>query len=177
MRKEREEFRKKLVSLILKPKDEPSSSTEIPSAEEKEVLRYYYYIHHGIDTVHVAPIEPEWLENIYRNIPEHMRMYRAEQQQKLVDEVKEEFTLSVKKAIVDFVLQDPSENDNRIREFDSEHRMELRTRSKTWQKSFEQAHSKIHKNLHVVNPCLAQVLDLWYKTFWYEITVYCIIKF
>ncbi|PSN56752.1 Dynein heavy chain 7 [Blattella germanica] len=94
LRREREEFRKKLVSLILKPEGQPSSSTSIPSEDEKEVLRYYYYIHHGIDTAHVAPIEPTWLANMCR-----------------------------------------------------------------------QARLKIQRSLHVVNPCLAQLLDLWFRSF------------
>ena len=96
-----------------------------------------------------------------------MRMYRAEQQQKLIEEVKEGFILSVKKAIVDFVLQDPSECDNRIRQYDSAERQELLEMSKTWKNSFQHALVKIQKSLHVVNPCLAQVLDLWYKSFRY----------
>ncbi|KAJ9589753.1 hypothetical protein L9F63_017055 [Diploptera punctata] len=168
MRKEREEFRKKLVSLIIKPEDDLSSPTDIPSAEEKEVLRYYYYIHHGVDTVHVTPLEPEWLEKINKNVPEYLRMSHAELHQQLIEEVEEEFVLSIKKAIVDFALQDPNECDNRILEFDSQERQELRKRPKSWKNSFQQAYEKIHKNLHVLNTCLAQVLDLWFKTFRYK---------
>lgn len=55
MRQRREEFRKKLVALILN--DEPGGDDdEFPNYSERRVLKYYHYIRHGIDTVHVAPM-------------------------------------------------------------------------------------------------------------------------
>uniref|UniRef100_A0A1B0AJP0 Uncharacterized protein n=1 Tax=Glossina pallidipes TaxID=7398 RepID=A0A1B0AJP0_GLOPL len=62
MRLERENFRKKLVELIARPNTadlKPCAAdldAEFPNTEEKEILRYYYYIKHGIDTIHVAPM-------------------------------------------------------------------------------------------------------------------------
>lgn len=35
--------------------------TEFPNAEEKEILRYYYFIKHGIDTIYVAPMNAKVL--------------------------------------------------------------------------------------------------------------------
>lgn len=49
MRKEREEFRKKLVSLIISSEEEIARDDgSFPDAQEKEIMRYYYYIKHGI---------------------------------------------------------------------------------------------------------------------------------
>lgn len=59
MRKNREEFRKLLVLLIM-GKDSDANDTDpdtFPNAKERELLRYTYYIQHGIDTVHVAQME------------------------------------------------------------------------------------------------------------------------
>ena len=36
--------------------------------------RYYYYIHHGIDTEHVAPMEDVWLENVLSLISENLKV-------------------------------------------------------------------------------------------------------
>lgn len=56
MRKAREEFRKKLVKLICQ--SAPGEDGDcIPSGEEKNMLRYYYYLRYGIDTIHVAPMD------------------------------------------------------------------------------------------------------------------------
>lgn len=59
MLRRREEFRKKLVSLII-AKDVPGvneDDTEFPSSKEREIMRYYYYIKHGVDTIHVSPLD------------------------------------------------------------------------------------------------------------------------
>ena len=69
MRLERENFRKKLVELIARKDDDDDGSAvsvndldaEFPNKEEKEVLRYYYYIKHGIDTIHVSPMSKKVL--------------------------------------------------------------------------------------------------------------------
>ena len=38
-------------------------SGEDPKNVEKDILRYYYYIHNGIDTEHVAPLENIRIQN------------------------------------------------------------------------------------------------------------------
>lgn len=65
LRRQREEFRKRLVDLIVSKDEEMNiDADEIPSASEREVLRYYYYIRHGVDTVHVAPLDQRLLDNV-----------------------------------------------------------------------------------------------------------------
>lgn len=56
LRKAREYFREKLVRLIVQDKTS-GSGADIPSAHERKILRYHYYIKHGIETVHVAPLD------------------------------------------------------------------------------------------------------------------------
>jgi hypothetical protein len=36
--------------------------------------RYYYYIHNGIDTEHVAPMEDSWLENVLGLVSEELKV-------------------------------------------------------------------------------------------------------
>ena len=36
--------------------------------------RYYYYIHNGIDTEHVAPMEDLWVEHILQRISEQLKV-------------------------------------------------------------------------------------------------------
>lgn len=65
LRKQREEFRKRLVALIVNKEEEMETDPEeIPSAEEREILRYYYYIRHGVDTIHVAPLDQDLLDRV-----------------------------------------------------------------------------------------------------------------
>lgn len=37
---------------------------DIPSPQEREILRYYYYIKHGVDTIHVAPLDVKVLNRV-----------------------------------------------------------------------------------------------------------------
>jgi hypothetical protein len=36
--------------------------------------RYQYYIEHGIDTVHVPPMNQEWFSKILALLPDHLRV-------------------------------------------------------------------------------------------------------
>ena len=36
--------------------------------------RYYYYIHHGIDTEHVAPMEASWLDHVMQMVPDSLKV-------------------------------------------------------------------------------------------------------
>lgn len=166
MRKEREVFRQRLVTLIFKQDEEKLDSFQIPTREDKIRLRYNYYICHGIDTVHVPPLEDSWLKNICAKIPEKIQIYSTLKKQ-LIEKVKEDYVLSMKKAAIDFALQDPSVSDDPIQQYVSVYREELKEISKTWRPTFEKNLLKIKKNLHTVNPCVAQILDLWYKSFRY----------
>lgn len=65
LRKQREEFRQRLVNLIVNVRnDDTMEIDDIPSEEEKQMLRYYYYVKHGVDTVHVAPLDEKILNRV-----------------------------------------------------------------------------------------------------------------
>lgn len=67
LRKQREEFRQRLVNLIVNVRnDDTMEIDDIPSEEEKQMLRYYYYVKHGVDTVHVAPLDEKILNRVLR---------------------------------------------------------------------------------------------------------------
>ncbi|XP_065834129.1 dynein axonemal heavy chain 7-like [Oscarella lobularis] len=171
-RKTRELFRNALVNIIThkeEPESRPSSAsgdlpplrTESPSPAEKDILRYYYYIHNGIDTEHVAPMEDSWLDNVLANVPKHLKRGHAESIEQLSDEMREDYILSVKKAIVDFVLKDPREKKDDSFDKLPAHRKELAVVPKPWNRSFVSARHSMEQNLFVTNPTHGSVLELW----------------
>ncbi|XP_072334730.1 dynein axonemal heavy chain 7 [Scyliorhinus torazame] len=172
-KKEREQFRTTLVNIIMQHEcaaKQPPSLDEIepstsgpPSTVEKDILRYYYYINHGIDTEHVAPMEDSWLEEVLSLVPFRLKTYTGIIET-LSDEMKEDYLLSVKKAIVDFVLRDPREKEEVKKELPV-HRAELEIVPKPWNKSFLTARNLIKANLNAMNPTMLAVLDLWQCSF------------
>ncbi|XP_075255201.1 uncharacterized protein LOC142347920 [Convolutriloba macropyga] len=189
-----------------------TSQSARPNQAEKDLMRYHYYISNGIDTEHVAPMEDSWLQHIMGLVKEPLKKHQ-ETIESLCDEIKEDYLLSVKKAIVDFVLNDPSgeqgacgaggiqarpqtasQLSSRIKSAPRKHildkskpqdegedggigdpkaeivvysaipsyKHELSVVPKPWEKSFYWARSVMAGDLNVVNPCMNQVLNLWY---------------
>uniref|UniRef100_A0A8C5QX10 Dynein axonemal heavy chain 7 n=1 Tax=Leptobrachium leishanense TaxID=445787 RepID=A0A8C5QX10_9ANUR len=171
-KKDREKFRSALVDIIMQRdlatiQSFQTDHTPPPAkkaAMDKDILRYSYYITHGIDTQHVAPLENSWLQNVLSLVPQHLKVYK-EIINKLSDEVEEDYLISVKKAIVDFVLRDPRENDEDKKIELLPHRMELQIVPKPWKQSFLEKRKLLKKNLNSINPIMAALLDLWHSSF------------
>ncbi|CAH0689857.1 unnamed protein product [Chilo suppressalis] len=162
MRKAREEFREKLMKLICQnaPGEDGDS---IPSGEEKNMLRYYYYLRYGIDTIHVAPLDNRIILRVHNLISPKLKKWK-DTLFTCTDEMREDFMMSMKKAIVDFVLKDPNTEES-LEEEDTPLKQELSKKDDAWRNRYAVAHKYLTRNLHTVNPCISQVLQIWWKQF------------
>ncbi|CAF1498766.1 unnamed protein product, partial [Didymodactylos carnosus] len=178
-KKQREDFRKALVDIVTNADSDeatnlsnlytsqgniPPTTADLPTSVEKDILRYYYYIHNGIDTQYVAELDSHRINDTLSRLPSELRRSWEPLVNSLTDEMKEDYLLSVKKAIVDFVLRDPRESQEEKKEEVLIHRQELAVLPKPWHASFVQAQINMEKNLHSINSTMAQVLNMWHKS-------------
>lgn len=82
----------------------------------------------------------------------------------ITTEMKEDYITAVKKAVIDFVLGDAL-NKNINKSEVSQSRIELKAISRKWRHRYEENRKKIKRNLFAINPCLAQILEIWYTSF------------
>ena len=106
LQKKRLKFRQNLVRTIMGQRVN-SQNEKWFTEDDMDLLRYYYYIMNGIDNEHVPPIEDNILNNILKLVPLKWQKKFKDTMSEVVKEVIDDYILSVKKSVVDFVLQDP----------------------------------------------------------------------
>uniref|UniRef100_A0A1Y1JUH1 Dynein heavy chain linker domain-containing protein n=1 Tax=Photinus pyralis TaxID=7054 RepID=A0A1Y1JUH1_PHOPY len=70
--------------------------------------------------------------------------------------MKGDYTLAIKTSIVDFVLRDPSK---------TKHPTVEKVSTQQEASKIKLAKIKLERKLYVINPCIAQLIDLWYSQF------------
>ncbi|KAJ3027401.1 Dynein heavy chain 7, axonemal, partial [Rhizophlyctis rosea] len=125
--------------------------------------RYYYYITNGIDTHHVADMEDQWLYNVLKLLPKGLKGRHQASLGVLSGEMRDDYHMSVKKAIVDFVLKDPRDkNDYGGNEkTGQENFVSIRQSTPMWHHAYNTSHDIISSNLFIINPTIVGILDLW----------------
>uniref|UniRef100_A0A1B0F9M2 AAA+ ATPase domain-containing protein n=1 Tax=Glossina morsitans morsitans TaxID=37546 RepID=A0A1B0F9M2_GLOMM len=167
MRLERENFRKKLVELIACNDAEdmvPSAmdlEAEFPNDEEKEILRYYYYIKHGIDTIHVAPMSKKVLARITNQIPPYLNKW-AVALQETIEEIKSDYVFAMKKAVVDFVLQNSLRTGTKNSKIEiTTERKEAKAMYNRWRYRYDEHRCRLKTILFCIHRSVANILELW----------------
>lgn len=113
LRKKREEFKNTLLDMMKQVElinEQSTSTSQIVDGGEEDLLKYYFYIKQGIDDEHVAPIESVLLKNILNLVPKKLKTRFKKTLEIIVDDAKQDYAVSLKKSIVDFVLQDPTQD-------------------------------------------------------------------
>ncbi|XP_076308480.1 dynein axonemal heavy chain 7-like [Tachypleus tridentatus] len=105
-----------------------------------------------------------WLEHIMSWVSPSLKLGTEILMSRIIQEIQEDYLLNVKKAIVDFVLRDPQETKETEEEIPA-HREELKLVPKLWQKRFTIVRRTIKQHLHLLNPCVCGLLNLWSRDY------------
>ncbi|XP_061774430.1 dynein axonemal heavy chain 7 [Nerophis ophidion] len=158
--KKRRSLRKSLVTVICQQQQEEDDSLLNSDFEKK----YYQYIQNGINLEHLTPLQDSWVKNIVGKVPGHLKSQK-QILDLLLDEIKEDYLLSIKTAILKYTFSDPVEIDEDPMKDLPPHRLELVFVPKEWKDSFFHARKKMINWLYSFNPTMQQVLHLWHVSY------------
>lgn len=79
--------------------------------EDKNLLRYYYYILHEVDDTHAGTLDSDTLKKITSMVSAEWQKRYNKCFNGLIRELKSDYVTNMKKSIVDFVLQEPFEKE------------------------------------------------------------------
>lgn len=88
-------------------KDDMDISDTWITEEDKNILRYYYYILHEVDDTYAGSLDSDTLKKIMGMVSAEWQERHNECTARLIQEIKSDYISSMKKSIVDFALQEP----------------------------------------------------------------------
>ncbi|XP_063078071.1 dynein axonemal heavy chain 3 [Engraulis encrasicolus] len=136
---------------------------------EKDMERYVYYITRGVHSSMLAPPPAQQMQNILGLVPGQLRGTSREVTQleeQLQQEVDRDYDYSLRKSIVDYILQDPCERE-RVFIFNVPQPFPRRVirGPMPWSRTFRQAHLWHSQHLFTINPMMYHLQDLWVNSF------------
>lgn len=128
-------------------------------------LQYHFYVHNGLDALNIAPMEQSWLDHVWSLIPKRLKVDNYQTALELSDEVCDEYRVAVKKAMVNFVLQDPDQIHPPNLDSGIRNDPELGLVPRPWHSRFLRNRQRLLKNLHSYNGVLAYINGIWVSVF------------
>ncbi|KAL7295896.1 hypothetical protein TKK_0010939 [Trichogramma kaykai] len=166
LKRRREEFRDKLIEIINQKHDDCDLDKEDCSVEEVNenlLLRnpkYYRYLSHGIADSYISPLDDKVLASILALVPKKSREHFDEITQWLVDEIKEDYVLSIKRATIDFALGYHLTNNYFFESSNKVTKANKMNRTK-----FQKVCKRLEQSLVLYHPCMRKALNFWFREF------------
>ncbi|XP_050489875.1 dynein axonemal heavy chain 7-like isoform X6 [Bombus huntii] len=182
---EREKFRARLVDMIKQKRKKEKEKAfrrintcmqEIEEEEEMDediilenndnVLRYYYYLTQGIDDVYVGSMDVDLLINILKRVPTKWKDKFKELLNRLVKEVKEEYILSVKKSVIEFVIGNSVYSSlKQFTALEKNEQFEGIRLPKEHEVNYRWNRARLERRVILYRPVVRRIFDYWYREF------------
>ncbi|XP_068100920.1 dynein axonemal heavy chain 3 [Hyperolius riggenbachi] len=154
------------LQIMLIHEQEMENQFEKPT--QKDLERYFHYIHHGIQTEMLAPQEREQMDRILTSVPSQLLKNPALEKplQEIKGEIEYDYFTSLRKSIVDYILKDPEER-NRLFIANIPRSFPLRVirAPVPWHASYSETHQWNEDHLFTVNPMMLELQRLWMTQF------------
>lgn len=171
LRKQREDFRKSLLSILANEttvdgERGDGNALDLLGSQEALLLKYRYYIEFGADASNIGPMSLKLVDRIQNLIPKKFDE-RTELKAKLMEEVKSEYGLAIRTAIVNFAIGDseqllfPAKNEY----FTNRNMFQKNDDRKSYIERYRQNRSLLKRDLFSINPCIAHMLRIWQRTY------------
>ncbi|XP_062847578.1 dynein axonemal heavy chain 3 [Trichomycterus rosablanca] len=143
---------------------EHGSHTE-PTQEDFE--RYMYYITEGIQKDVLAPQPPQHVSNILQLLPACSSEDEAQTRHAgLLEEVARDYDFSIRKSIVDYILEDHKERERlSISSVPRSFPRRVIRAPVPWNQNYRDAHIWNTQHLFTVNPMMLHLQELWINNF------------
>ncbi|XP_071671247.1 dynein axonemal heavy chain 3 isoform X2 [Patagioenas fasciata] len=138
------------------------------SPSRNDIERYCYYIHNGVREDMLAPQDKEVMNVILSHIPAHLLANPDLENllASLKEEIKADYSISLMKAIVDYILMDPAERERLFIGSTPRPFPQRVVRAPVpWHNSYKEVKSWIESNLFVVNPLMLTLQQLWHSEY------------
>ncbi|XP_006892767.1 PREDICTED: dynein heavy chain 3, axonemal [Elephantulus edwardii] len=151
--------------VMLRQEMELESKESQPS--ESDLERYYFYLTNGVRRDMIAPEDDEVAVRISKLIPNKLLTSTLEPLLKeLFQEKEKDYYDSLRKSIVDYILMDPTERKRLcITSIPRPFPQRVIRAPVPWHSAYVSAKKWNRKHLHVVNPMMLSLKDLWFSEF------------
>ncbi|XP_063405511.1 dynein axonemal heavy chain 12-like isoform X3 [Mytilus trossulus] len=149
--------------------DKPPSPDYPPEmmSNDRKIRLNYQYLKKCVESGPITPMQKEWSEHILTMIPEKLQMTvpLKEVISELFEEIKQDYTGSMKKSMVQHVLVKPE-----VKGLDGDvagpppAEPEGLDYSRPWHGDFVEAREVIRENLHILHPAMMKVLNMCQTT-------------
>ncbi|KAL7873931.1 hypothetical protein SRHO_G00049010 [Serrasalmus rhombeus] len=147
--------------------EEEQERRSVMEPTDEDLERYMYYISNGVQDHMLAPQPPQHITNILKLLPSVLQREELQDLQAvLLQEVRRDYSFSIRKSIVDYILLDPEERERLVissvpRSFP----WRVIRAPVPWSLSYQEAHGWNTEHLFTINPIMLQLQDLWVNNF------------
>ncbi|KAJ1097170.1 hypothetical protein NDU88_002296 [Pleurodeles waltl] len=154
------------IHIMLRHEEERNRKEKTPS--ERDTERYVYYIYRGIQQEMLEPQENEQIDRILKNVP---NIYLSNPNLEkvflsLTQEIDNDYNVSLRKSIVDYILKDKEEKDRLfIGSIPRKYPRRTIRAPVPWHTSYREAKEWNEAHLFLVNPMMLLLQQLWFTEF------------